>query len=77
MPDKKNYATDTLLTHAGNHPELNHGIVNPPVYHASTILFPTIEKMEQAQKERLSGVSYGRWGTPTTFAFEEAVAAIE
>ncbi|HUL08525.1 MAG TPA: cystathionine beta-lyase, partial [Candidatus Acidoferrum sp.] len=47
------------------------------VYHASTILFPTIEKMEQAQKERLSGVSYGRWGTPTTFAFEEAVAAIE
>ena len=77
MPDKKNYATDTLLTHAGNHPELNHGIVNPPVYHASTILFPTIEKMEQAQKERLSGVSYGRWGTPTTFAFEEAVAALE
>ena len=77
MPDKKNYAMDTLLTHAGNHPEHNYGIINPPVYHASTILFPTIEKMEQAQKERLSGMSYGRWGTPTTFAFEEAVAALE
>jgi cysteine-S-conjugate beta-lyase len=77
MPDKKNYAMETLLTHAGNHPEVNHGIVNPPVYHASTVLYQTVEQMEQAQKDRLSGVSYGRYGTPTTFALEEAVAAIE
>src|SRR5262245_26587714 len=76
MPDKKNYAIDTLLTHAGNHPELNYGIVNPPVYHASTILYSTVEQMERAQKER-TGVFYGRYGTPTTFAFEEAVAALE
>jgi cysteine-S-conjugate beta-lyase len=66
---------ETLLTHAGNHPEVNHGIVNPPVYHASTVLYQTVEQMEQAQKDRLSGVSYGRYGTPTTFALEEAVAA--
>ena len=77
MPDKKNYAMETLLTHAGNHPEANHGIVNPPVYHASTVLYPTIEAMERAQKDRLTGVSYGRYGTPTTFALEEAVAALE
>ena len=31
MPDKKNHAMDTLLTHAGNHPQVDHGIVNPPV----------------------------------------------
>ncbi|HZF35650.1 MAG TPA: cystathionine beta-lyase [Candidatus Angelobacter sp.] len=77
MPDKKNYAMETLLTHAGNHPEANHGIVNPPVYHASTVLYQTVEQMEQAQKDRLSGVFYGRYGTPTTFALEEAVAALE
>ena len=77
MPDKKNYAMETLLTHAGNHPEANHGIVNPPVYHASTVLYPTVEQMERAQKDRLSGVFYGRYGTPTTFALEEAVAALE
>ena len=77
MPDKKNYAMETLLTHAGNHPEANHGIVNPPVYHASTVLYPTIEGMERAQKDRLTGVFYGRYGTPTTFALEEAVAALE
>ncbi len=77
MPDKKNYAMDTLLTHAGNHPEVNHGIVNPPVYHASTVLYRTVAQMERAQKDRLSGVFYGRYGTPTTFALEEAVAALE
>jgi len=77
MPDKKNYAMETLLTHAGNHPEANHGIVNPPVYHASTVLYRTVEQMERAQKDRLSGVFYGRYGTPTTFALEEAVAALE
>jgi cystathionine beta-lyase len=77
MQDKKNYGMDTLLTHAGNHPETNYGIVNPPVYHASTILYRTVEQMERAQKDRLTGVFYGRYGTPTTFAFEEAVAALE
>jgi len=77
MSDKKNYAMETLLTHAGNHPEVNHGIVNPPVYHASTVLYQTVEQMERAQKDRLSGVFYGRYGTPTTFALEEAVAALE
>jgi cystathionine beta-lyase len=77
MSDKKNYAMDTLLTHAGNHPKANHGIVNPPVYHASTVLYETVEQMERAQKDRLTGVFYGRYGTPTTFAFEEAMVALE
>ena len=31
----------TLVTVAGRDPERQHGVVNPPVYHASTILFPT------------------------------------
>jgi cystathionine beta-lyase len=61
MPDKKNYAMETLLTHAGNHPEAHHGIVNPPVYHASTVLYSTVEQMERAQKDRLSGVFYSRY----------------
>ena len=32
----------TRATHAGRHPHENHGVVNPPVYHASTILSPTL-----------------------------------
>jgi cysteine-S-conjugate beta-lyase len=70
---------ETLLGHAGNKPQANFGIVNPPVYHASTILFPTVAALEEMlkDKDRQSKVSYGRFGTPTTFALEEAVAAVE
>ena len=68
---------DTVLAHAGNHPHEHKGIVNPPVYHASTVLFPTVVALEDAIRDRFKGVSYGRYGTPTTFALEEAVAAIE
>jgi cysteine-S-conjugate beta-lyase len=68
---------DTMLIAAGRRPHDNHGIVNPPVYHASTVLFPTVAALESAHKDPLGGVRYGRIGTPTTWAFEEAVAALE
>jgi cystathionine beta-lyase len=68
---------DTLLAHAGRSPEDNFGVVNPPVYHASTIIHRTVADHEHAQANRYSQVTYGRWGTPTTFALEEAVAALE
>jgi cysteine-S-conjugate beta-lyase len=67
---------DTILTHAGNNPRANHGIVNPPVYHASTVLFPTVESLEDAG-HGFDGVRYGRIGTPTSQAFEAAVAELE
>ena len=68
---------DTLIAHAGRHPEDNHGIVNPPVYHASTVLFPTLAALEAAAAAPYEGVRYGRYGTPTTYSFEEAFAAVE
>ena len=68
---------DTRLTHAGLDPHNNHGVVNPPVYHASTILYPTVEALEQAERTPFEGTRYGRRGTPTTFALEEAVTALE
>ncbi|MGQ0674943.1 MAG: cystathionine beta-lyase [Rhodospirillales bacterium] len=68
---------DTILTHAGRDPRANFGIINPPVYHASTIVFPSVEAMEQAQKKRFFTYTYGRHGTPTTSALEEAVARLE
>jgi cysteine-S-conjugate beta-lyase len=73
----KSRKPDTLLTHAGRRPEASHGAVNPPVYHASTILHQTVAELEAAQKDRYNQISYGRYGTPTTRAFEEAVAAVE
>jgi len=67
---------DTVLTHAGNHPDANHGVVNPPVYHASTIVFPTVKEFEERGHNPYEGVQYGRTGTPTTMAFEEAITAM-
>jgi cystathionine beta-lyase len=73
----KSKKIDTLLAHAGRNPEKNFGVVNPPVYHASTILHRTVAELEAAGRNRYNQVTYGRHGTPTTFAFEEAVAVIE
>lgn len=73
----KSKKLDTLLAHAGRAPEKNFGVVNPPVYHASTILHPTVADYEAAGRNRYNQVTYGRHGTPTTMALEEAVAAVE
>ncbi|KIL99926.1 Cystathionine beta-lyase [Paramagnetospirillum magnetotacticum MS-1] len=67
----------TRILHAGRKPEQFHGAVNPPVYHASTILHPSVEAMEKSGRNPFEGVRYGRFGTPTTFALEEAVAELE
>lgn len=68
---------DTRLVYAGRDPYAHHGIVNPPVYHASTILAPTLAEREERRKDPLNNITYGLRGTPTTFALEEAVAALE
>src|SRR6201989_646130 len=75
----RNYRKDTLLTHLGRHPEAPNVAVNTPVYHASTILSANMAEWEARRdpSKRFDIVRYGLLGTPTTFALEEAVAAIE
>lgn len=70
---------DTLMVHSGRDPEKHHGIVNPPVYHASTILFPTLEAFNKRAEmdKKYRGVRYGAYGTPTTFALADAVSELE
>ncbi len=72
-PMKKSYQLDTKLTHSGNHPEDYHGFVNPPVVHASTVLYPNYETM----RNRAQKYTYGTRGTPTTDALCEALDALE
>lgn len=50
-----------------------HGAVNPAVYHASTITFPDVATLHS----RNQTYTYGRKGTPTSRAFETAVAELE
>ena len=73
------YRKDTLLTHLGRNPEAQHGAINPPVYHASTILSKNIAEWESRPDPRthFGVVRYGLSGTPTTFALEELLAQIE
>ena len=65
----------TKLVTEGRDPLANHGVVNPPVYHASTILFPTLAEYER--QRRYPEVGYGRYGTSTTFALYAAIEGLE
>src|SRR4029079_12234093 len=66
----------TTLVHAGRGPDYRANTVNPPVYRASTFIFNSLAEMEAASKIPYRGVFYGRNGTPTSVAFEDAVAKI-
>ncbi len=64
---------ETMAVSVGRMSEAHFGVVNTPVYRASTILYPTIA----AVKANTQPYTYGRRGTPTTRSFEEAVSALE
>ena len=63
----------TRLVTSGRDPASNHGFVNPPVQHASTVLYPTAEDF----RDRRARYLYGRRGTPTSEALEGALRELE
>src|SRR5947209_8097929 len=63
----------TRLATSGRDAGANHGFVNPPVHHASTVLYPTAEDFLARRARYL----YGRRGTPTSEALENALRALE
>lgn len=63
----------TRLANAGRDPFAHHGYVNTPVYHASTLLYPSAEDYVAHRGQ----YQYGRRGTPTSEALETALADIE
>ncbi len=73
----KKIKTDTKLTLVGKKPFDNYGIVNPPIYRTSTVLFKNTKELGKAIANRFNQTYYGRYGTPTTFALEEGIAEIE
>jgi cysteine-S-conjugate beta-lyase len=64
---------ETKVVTGGRDPMSYHGFVNPPVYHASTVLYPSAEDF-LAHRARYQ---YGRRGTPTTEALELALQELE
>ncbi len=77
MTDKKKLRRDTIIANAGRDPRRFDGVVNTPVFRASTVLFPDVESYQGRDPDDYKVMRYGIYGTPTTFALEEAVAQLE
>ena len=70
--------TSTKVVSAGRRSKWTKGVVNPPVMRASTVVFESVAHMKQATRERANQtLFYGRRGTDTSFAFQEAMVAVE
>jgi cysteine-S-conjugate beta-lyase len=64
---------DTILTSAGRESDQHFGVVNTPVYRASTILYPDVAALDA----HAMPFTYGRRGNPTMRSLEQAIAALE
>jgi cysteine-S-conjugate beta-lyase len=64
---------ETALVTAGRDTKAQKGFVNPPVVHGSTVLYPTADDLRAHRSE----FRYGRHGTPTTKALQQALMALE
>ena len=73
----KKIKKNTKLILVGRNSFDNYGIVNPPIYRASTVLFKNTKELGKAITNRFNQTYYGRYGTPTTFALEKGIAEIE
>lgn len=76
MTDKPHQATQ--IVSLGRDKKWTKGVINPPVFRASTIVFETMDDMRHAAKNKTNGeMFYGRRGTPTHFSFQAAIAELE
>lgn len=81
---EKKIHESTRIIHAGRNPKEQGWMVNPPIYQTSTIVFPTLKDLLYAERGYSNNdlvqpyeLKYGRYGTQTNFALEQAVAEIE
>jgi len=71
----------TKLVNSGSHSAESSAVtvktINPPVHHASTVLFENYADLRAAARDEYSGVSYGTAGLPVQRAFENAMTELE
>lgn len=74
----KDTRPDTKVVTAGRRPEWTGPVVNPPVWRASTHLYPDMAAKEDGGKHNEDGrFFYGRRGAPTQWALAEALTELE
>jgi cystathionine beta-lyase len=75
MSEKKDA---TRVVSAGRRPEWTQGIVNPPVWRASTILYDSVAELRaRGGADTHHRLFYGRRGTPTQWSLAEALTELE
>jgi cystathionine beta-lyase len=68
----------TRVVGAGRRPEWTQGIVNPPVWRASTILYDSVAELRQrGAADTHHKLFYGRRGTPTQWSLADALTQLE
>lgn len=84
MSDDKKMKPATRIVHGGRRTEWTSlgagkgGIVNPPVWRASTILYEDVAHLKRGTSTNRDGdLFYGRRGTPTQWALAEAITNLE
>jgi cystathionine beta-lyase len=74
----KNDKPSTRVVTAGRRDEWTQGIVNPPLWRASTILYDSVEHLrETGRRDTHHRLYYGRRGTPTQWALADALTELE
>ncbi|WP_456070497.1 cystathionine beta-lyase, partial [Haemophilus paraphrohaemolyticus] len=78
MSDTSFSNLETKLVHAGRKSRYTQGSVNAVVQRASSLVFPTVADKRHATKNRYKGeLFYGRRGTLTHFALQDAMCELE
>lgn len=67
----------TRLIHHPYRPPAGFDSPQPPVYRASTVIFPDVAAMRTTDWRQKAGYTYGLHGTPGTFLLEERLCALE
>lgn len=68
----------TTVVQGGRRPEWTGAVVNPPVWRASTILYPDTAALKNGLKSNADGNwFYGRRGTPTQWALADALTGLD
>lgn len=74
----ENITLETKLVHAGRKRRHTQGAVNPVVQRASSVVFDSVAAKKHATRNRYKGeLFYGRRGTLTHFALQEAMCELE
>jgi cysteine-S-conjugate beta-lyase len=77
-PKRPTIRPATQAVQGGRRPEWTGGIVNPPVWRASTILYDDVAALRAGTKSNADGkLFYGRRGTPTQWSLADALTEME